>query len=319
MRILVLEMSTSAEQVTVGAEGLRQLRALASESRLRILEHLARGDLNIQELSEALGMPQPNVSKHIQILSDAGFVTFEHTPGVQGIQKRCHLAIRRFAVDLAGQVEEVDQAVSLTMPVGLYSEVEPKPTCGLAGAQGFIGYLDDPLAFYFPERAQAKVLWMAAGFVEYVFPNTLPQSVRIHRLDLSFEVSSETPGYNDDFPSDITVWINEVEIGTWRSPGDMGSQRGRLNPSWWRDDMNQYGFLKVFCVDERGTSIDGVLASNVTLAALEVRPWQPTRVRIGIKPNAENPGGFTLFGSGFGNYDEDITLRLHYVDRRSAP
>jgi predicted transcriptional regulator len=33
-------------------------------------------------------------------------------------------------------------------------------------------------------------------------------------------------------------------------------------------------------------------------------------VRIGVKDGARHPGGMNIFGRGFGNHDQDITLRL---------
>ena len=51
---------------------------------------------------------------------------------------------------------------------------------------------------------------------------------RIGRLDLSAEICSEVAGFDNRWASDITVWINDVEIGTWTSPGDFGGERGRL-------------------------------------------------------------------------------------------
>ena len=29
---------------------------------------------------------------------------------------------------------------------------------------------------------------------------------------------------------DVSVWINEVEIGVWTSPGDYGDRRGKYTP-----------------------------------------------------------------------------------------
>jgi predicted transcriptional regulator len=160
---------------------------------------------------------------------------------------------------------------------------------------------------------------MSAGFVEYVFPNTIPTSVDIWRVDLQMEICSECPDYCNDHPSDITVWINDVEIGTWTSPGDFGGTRGRLNPAWWHDYFNQFGMMKSWTVTREGTFLDGERVSDVTLEQVKVLPWQATKVRIGVKPEAIHQGGFSLFGAGFGNYEQDILLRLHYVAHGSLP
>src|ERR1043165_3806672 len=98
------------------------------------------------------------------------------------------------------------------MPIGLFTLVHPTPTCGLASSEGYIGLVDDARSFLMPERATAQILWMADGFVEYVFSNWLPSSVDIHRLEVSMEICSEAPDFKTDHPSDITVWVNNVEI-----------------------------------------------------------------------------------------------------------
>jgi DNA-binding transcriptional ArsR family regulator len=53
-----------------------RFRVMAEPVRLRILQALeARGELSIGELTEALELSQPNVSKHVKILIDSGLVT----------------------------------------------------------------------------------------------------------------------------------------------------------------------------------------------------------------------------------------------------
>lgn len=58
-----------------------------------------------------------------------------------------------------------------------------------------------------------------------------------------FLILQARAGYNTRWPSDITVSINGMEIGTWTSPGDMGGEHGRLTPDWWTIENTQYGFL----------------------------------------------------------------------------
>lgn len=50
------------------------LNALAEPSRLRIVELLDRGPLTVGEIAERLGMLQPQASKHLKVLHDAGLV-----------------------------------------------------------------------------------------------------------------------------------------------------------------------------------------------------------------------------------------------------
>lgn len=269
--------------------------------------------MNINELSAALGLAQPSVTKHVQILEEAGLVVSDYSAGPQGTQKRCRRVHDRLVVEMAGMESKTDRVAEIDMPIGMYTHVEAIPTCGLANRERFIGHLDNPVAFFLPDRASAEILWSSGGSVEYIFTNSLPLEATITEIDLAMEVCSEAPGYNNDYPSDITVWMNDIEIGTWSSPGDFGGTRGRLNPEWWHDSLNQSGLLKVWQVNEAGTSIDGVKVSGVRATDLNIQPWTTTRVKIGVKSDARNQGGFTLFGKGFGNYEQDLILRFHFA------
>lgn len=50
-------------------------RALAHPIRIRILEHLVRGERCVQELQEVLGLEQPVVSQQLAVLRNQGIVT----------------------------------------------------------------------------------------------------------------------------------------------------------------------------------------------------------------------------------------------------
>ncbi len=50
------------------------LKALADETRLRILESLLAEEKCVRDLMQELGYPQPHVSHHLRILRDSGVV-----------------------------------------------------------------------------------------------------------------------------------------------------------------------------------------------------------------------------------------------------
>ena len=50
------------------------LSALAEPNRLKIVELLRDGPRSVGEIVERLGLPQPQVSKHLRVLSEAGVV-----------------------------------------------------------------------------------------------------------------------------------------------------------------------------------------------------------------------------------------------------
>ncbi len=50
--------------------------------------------------------------------------------------------------------------------------------------------------------------------------------------------------------------------------------------------------------------------SEVTLA--DIRLGEPFwTLRFAVDEHAVNAGGLTLYGSGFGNHDQDIVIRVH--------
>ena len=292
--------------------GLAIYKALASSTRIDILDLLAEHDRNISELAQRLGMAQPTITKHIGILADAGLIRREYLSGAQGMQTRCRLVYDRFIFNLSPPPMPNLYVDEIEMPIGLYTYANPMVTCGIVSQNEYLGATDQPQVFYFPQRQEAQLLWSGGGYLEYTFPNRLPAAAVVHKVELSMEICSECADFNLDYPSDITVWINGVEVGTWTSPGDMGGRPGRLNPEWWSPQATQYGFLKTWSADENGCYIDGELVSNKTIEELRLDPQQAVRMRVGIKPEAIHPGGFNLFGRHFGNYEQDITLRFHY-------
>lgn len=90
---------------------------------------------------------------------------------------------------------------------------------------------------------------LCKGFLEYRFPLEIPPGAEIQQIEFTMERCSEAPHYDNEWPSDITLWVNDTEIGTWTSPGDMGGRRGKLNPPWWNDEGTQFGALKTWGVD----------------------------------------------------------------------
>ena len=61
----------------------------------------------------------------------------------------------------------------------------------------------------------------------------------------------------------------------------------------------------------RGTFIDGISTSNVTVEDLALAQHSSIRLRIGIAENASHTGGVNIFGRGFGNHGRDIVMRLY--------
>jgi predicted transcriptional regulator len=289
------------------------LRGLASPARARILRLLLRRPgLNVNDIAEALSLPQSTVSSNLQILETAGLIRTETQKGRKGNQKLCFSSFDEVLVMLRDDVSRVNaNAIEVAMPIGLYTSCEVSAPCGLCSPKGVIGLLDVPGTFLDPDRMNAGLMWFTRGFVEYQFPNNARHVGKaITTLDLSFELSSEVPGTASDWPSDITVAVNGRELGVWTSPGDFGDQRGLYTPDWWKLKGSQYGMLKSWRVTPDGAFVDGVKISSLTSKDLDFSAHHSIRVRIEVKADARHPGGVNIFGRGFGNYDQDIVLRL---------
>jgi predicted transcriptional regulator len=305
-RVMVLDDSVENAQVE------RVLKALDSFNRLRILRFLANRMASVNDIAAALDLPTSTAALHVETLEEAGLILSEFEPASRGLRKVCARMYDRVVLDLPVPEQPREQAVETTMPIGAFADCQITPTCGLLSATGIIGMLDDPASFYEPGRMDAQLLWFHMGYVEYRFPNRLPSGAQADSLRLSMEICSEAPLFNPDWPSDITVWINGVEVGTWTSPGDFGGEPGRLTPEWWTPRNTQYGLLKVWHVGEREAEVDGMRVSGVTLRDLNLNSSSFVAVRIGVKPDAEHVGGINLFGSQFGNYPQDLILRIGY-------
>ncbi len=289
----------------------RALKGLASEVRVRILEILRKGEKNVNEIKDEMGLPQSTIATNIMFLEEAKLIETHSVKAAKGTQKICSALYDEFVIQFS-EPTEVSDAIEVEMPIGLFIEYQVSPPCGMCSTEKIIGFLDTPASFLEPERVKAGLLWFEKGHVVYQFPNNaLYQQKPVRRLEVTAELSSETPGTNPQWRSDITMWINGVEIGTWISPGDFGDKRGTYTPEWWKLEGSQYGLNKVWSVTEAGCSIDGVRVSPVTVADLNLSQHHSVKVKLGIKENAEHVGGLNIFGRGFGNYDQDIVLRMY--------
>lgn len=294
--------------------------ALSSSVRLQVINLLAKQDMNVKELAQALNLSSSIMTMHVKKLEKAGIIQAMKIPSKGGNHKVCTLVAEQITIDFPrkGDMLPTRDYHQTIVSVGHYTDFQIEPTCGLASTEKVIGEFDEPRCFLDAERFNAKILWFGRGFVEYKVPNYLLSDEIPEELEISMEISSEAPFTNRNWPSDISFRLNGVKLGTWTSPGDFGGKRGKYTPDWWWDEINQYGLLKVIKVNKQGTFIDGNQVSVVSLDQLNIREKQ-LNIRIGIDENAQHIGGVTLFGSGFGNYNQDIVFKIFYRQAEEAP
>lgn len=303
----ILELSTENEEqlCEVG-------KALSSPIRIQILKLLYYNSFNIGEIAEKLQIPASSAAMHIRNLEGAGLINTELQPGNRGSMKLCSRKRDMLYIRLTGEPQNINQMKSISMPIGAYTDCSVIPTCGLASEKTIIGFEDKPSEFFLPERVDAQLLWSSGGYVEYTFPYPLEEKAIPKRLIASFEICSEAPNYQEDWKSDITIWINDMECATWQSPGDFGKRRGRLNPSWWDNGSTQYGRLLTIEVSEENTVLNNQPVSDLNIAELQLPGKDFIKIRIGNKEDAAYRGGFNLFGEKFGDYEQNLLLSLVY-------
>jgi predicted transcriptional regulator len=290
------------------------LRAAASPVRVQILKILHESDgLNVNEIAERLALPQSSVSSNVASLEAAGLLRTETRKARKGSQKICFATFDELIVTFHKSEQVLaSNLIEVSMPLGLYTHSSVTGPCGICSPEGIIGLLDVPETFMDPERMKTALLWFTSGYVEYQFPNNARiQGRQIEEIEFSMEVSSEVPGTHTNWPSDITIAVNGIELGDWTSPGDFGDKRGTYTPDWWKLSGSQYGMLKTWRVNDAGAFVDGIKISNVNLRDLDLSSHRSIRLRIEVKQDARHPGGLNIFGRGFGNYAQDIVLRLH--------
>lgn len=295
-------------------EGLEIFKALGSELRINIIKLLQENhEMNMNELATSLGITNGALTSHIKKLEESGIIQVMTERGSHGNQKVCKVVVDKIVVDVESEENEEDQNIYNTeVKVGHYSAYEVYPTCGLATSQAIVGEVDDPRYFSHPDRINAGILWFTKGYIEYIIPNLLPSATKIDQITVSLEISSEAPGINNDWPSDISILLNDVKIGTWTSPGDYGDVQGIFTPDWWFPNWNQYGLLKMIVINKKGTFVDGLKISDVTINEFNLDYKSTVRFKFEIEEDAKNVGGITIFGSEFGNYNQDIKVRIAY-------
>lgn len=265
----------------------------------------------MNEIATELNITNGALTSHIKKLEDCGLITVSNESGGHGNQKKCSVHLDKILIDLE-QFEDSKNLYQTELKIGHFSDYSVFPTCGLSSSKALIGEVDDTRYFAHPDRYNADILWFTKGYVEYIIPNFIPSSMKIDQITISAELSSEAPGINDVWPSDIHFYLNDTCIGTWISPGDFGDVKGIFTPDWWYPNWNQYGMLKLLVINKKGTFIDGLQISNITIKDFNLTYKSILKFKIGVPDTAEHVGGLTIFGKTFGNYNQDINIRINY-------
>lgn len=286
--------------------------ALASKTRLEMLRLLREKEMSIKEMSASLHISSAIVTRHIQVLEEAGLVTTRTLSGKRGLRKLCSLKINEAQIIFDNNYEQRNRRFTqVEIPICSYDRADITPPCGLADDRQIFGRIDDPRYFLASNRHGLSLLWFTSGYVEYPIPIFDVDTSQVSEMEISMEICSECPGFNAGWQSDIVFSINGLLAGTWTSPGDFGDRKGKYTPSWWTLGT-EYGLKKTLRITPEGTYMDHERLSDLTLQqVLEQSAGKPEmRLRIESPKEAEHPGGLNLFGRSFGDYDQNILVRF---------
>ncbi len=293
--------------------GLETFKALGSDTRIQILNILLENEqMSMNQLATELNISNGALTGHVKKLEECGLINISNESAGHGNQKMCSVTQDRIIVDIKKPID-YKNVFETEIKVGQFSRHQVWPTCGIATSESVIGEFDDIRYFNHPDRFTANILWFTKGYVEYTIPNLIPSNQRITQLSISAELSSEAPGIDNNWPSDISFYINDTKIGMWTSPGDFGDVHGMFTPQWWPQNWNQYGLLKLLVINDYGTYIDGLKISDVSTLSLHLDYNSDIRLRLAVENDSEHVGGITLYGKSFGNYDQDIRVAINYA------
>lgn len=309
---LLLNLSDTERLSNVG-------KALSTPVRLDILRYLAETPAIISDIATKFDLPLSSTALHIKVLESAGLISVQPVPGSKGSQKLCGIQINKVLIDIFQQEsdDQPDYLYRESMPVGCYFDYSVIPSCGMVSEQGDLGFEDNISVFVSSSRYKAQLVWLSCGFLEYRFSNSFLKSNPVNRIKFSFEICSEALGYNNDWPSDITISINTHEIGILHCKGDFGGRKGTLNPDWWPASSTQYGELRTFEITDEGCYIDGVPVSKENIRTLGLPYNDYIKFKLEVKRDTQYCGGLNLFGEKFGDYPQNIVMEF-YHDKKNT-
>lgn len=293
--------------------------ALNSSTRRKILAMLGKNSFTIMEIAENLNMSVSNISFHVKLLQQAGFINLTHNASKRGNEKIVALekhCLELFCTDEDAPDNNFFHSFNTELPIGSFSLFDIAAPCGIADAEGhLLGAEALPDIFYSYRRIKAEIVWFTSGYLEYHIPNTSIKNNILQSIVLSAEICSECANYNNSFKSDITFWLNDKEVCTYTSPGDFGGRRGIFTPANWPSSSTQFGMLVQIRIDENGILLNHQNVSGeycIDDFAFLTRE-KCIRLKIGVKPNAKYPGGINLFGKNFGDYAQGIRFTANYT------
>lgn len=288
--------------------------ALGNETRLQILKVMQCGRTRtVPELVKLLKIPKTTLLHHLYKLEEYNLITIQYKSSTSGTARMIARDMRSVKISFYYNQNEIpSQQTSITESVGVghYADFVGD-SFDFATNANYFRMISESV--FMPERTQAQLVSASNGIITYYMNNKVAKYHSVNEIQLSLEICSEAPYFDNDYKSDITFWINNQEIATYTSDGDFGDRKGLLNPEWWPSVNTQYGRLVTVTVNDKGVYLNNQkISSCVKLKDLDLAKGNKIILAIGNKDTATNRGGFNIFGKEFGDYPQDICLKFTY-------
>ncbi len=308
------------------------VKALSNDVRLKILSLLSDGDMNVQSIAAQLDLSKTAVLTHINLLEQAGFIRSEYHTGTVGNQRICHKVYDRLIFDFDPQPKsdaDDEMYYETEVPVGNFFGFDAWAPCGMASHSHIIKKWDDPSSFCDVERVNASLVWTAFGYLEYRIPvDPLFIGKRITKVKIVMEISPhhmvkthKALCLPPDIPisritedvSDVTVWVNGVEVGTQTVYVGDDREGAIYTPAWWRT-LPYNGELLKISLNDGGCFINHRKTNALTGAEIISLGERFLTLRVGVKPDAKYMNGIMVFGRGFGKHQQGILAKFFIAD-----
>lgn len=310
---IIYDVDGAKDTINLAALG----RALSSPIRIQMIGLVNKKNMLASEIAAELHLPLSSTIFHLNILEDAGIIKKSFSTKGKGTLHwytyGVNMAVIRFRNSNGDSKPESIAPYVHQINIGEYIDAELSDQCGIATAERQI-MSEDPHNVFVAGRQDAQIIWSQGyGSLLYAIPNNYAQRGKLDEIKISLEICSEAPGFNNDYPSDITFSINGIEICTFVSPGDYGDRYGKFTPSWWYPESTKYGILTNISIRSNGVFLNERLVNkSIGIYNLRLQETNKTTFGIEVKRNAQHPGGFNIFGSKFGDYAQHIIFTATY-------
>lgn len=164
--------------------------ALASKTRLKILQLLSEKSMNISDISKCVDLSAAIITRHITILENCGLVTSEFQSAKHGRQRICYLAAENVLV-LISNISKL-KTQEFEFLIGNYKDaIDIQAPCGLENEDGLLGVEDDKRYFMMRERNSAEHIWYTNGVIKYKV-NDMLNGTRLKSVEIETNISVTT-------------------------------------------------------------------------------------------------------------------------------